>query len=87
MRSKEAVLEGNKHSFILLPNPREWETALNYDVFKAHKVARVSVTEGPTFIAIQDERTDTVDLEEDLMDLFGIDEFIYVNQQELAGVS
>tara|TARA_B100000749_G_scaffold32689_1_gene22716 strand:+ start:4596 stop:4859 length:264 start_codon:yes stop_codon:yes gene_type:complete len=87
MRSKEAILEGNKHSFVLLPNPREWEAVLNYDVFRAHKVARVSVTEGATFIALQDERTDTVDLEEDLIDLFGIEDFTYVTKQELSGVS
>ena len=87
MYSKEPVLEGHKHSFVQLPNLREWETVLNYDVFKAHKVARISISEGTTLVALEDARVDVTDLEEDMMDLFGADDFTYVSKHELSGVS
>ena len=81
------VLEGQKHTFVLLPVLREYESSLYYDVFRhGHKVARVSV-EAVVQVALEDPRVDSIDLEEDMMHLFGTDDFTYVTREELSGVS
>ena len=85
----EPVLSGPgvKHSFVHVPTINEMDSTVYYDAYRSgRKIARVAV-QANAFIALEDERTDIADLEEDMMHLFGPDDFTYVTSRELAGVN
>ena len=85
----EPILKGPGviHSFVHIPTLNEMDSTVYYDAFRSgHKVARVAI-QANVMIAVEDERVNTSDLEDDMMHLFGTDDFTYVNKHELAGVS
>ena len=78
---------GLNHSFVYVPTLNEMDSTVYYDAFRSgHKVARVAI-QANAMIALEDDRVNAADLEDDMMHLFGMDDFTYVNKYELAGVS